>query len=319
MLLGNYQVLNRSPGRFLGGPSLSGSRSNWNGGGAQRNMAWGESAEPSQLTSKPNGTEPPYSWMIAQRGGALAAQTTMAGVGDVTTGNLALGLACSASLAAFGDIASASLSLVVALAGGLTASGTLNTPSLQLPQGLSAALSGSGDLVSTLQAIGHLVAALTGSGALAAEMRGTAALGAAIASTGDLLTTANVADAVWDVLAAAHNQAGTMGELLNNGAAGGGPSAASIADAVWDEQASGHVQAGSMGLLQARLDAAVSSLVGQGLTGPQITMLQELYRLLGLDPTTPLVVNLNTNQRTAGAGITQTIVDASSITTVTRI
>jgi hypothetical protein len=54
---------------------------------------------------------------------------------------------------------------------------------------------------------------------------------AAINVTGDLLTTANVAAAVWAAIAAANNTAGSMGEQLNN-LAGGGVSAQTLRDAM---------------------------------------------------------------------------------------
>lgn len=64
------------------------------------------------------------------------------------------------------------------------------------------------------------------------------------------------------------------------------------------------------------LDVAVSSLVGAGLTSAQATMMLELYRLMGLDPTKPLVVQ--PTGRTAGAEIEQTYVKVGEVVTVTR-
>ena len=54
-----------------------------------------------------------------------------------------------------------------------------------------------------------------------------------------------------------------------------------------------------------------------GLTGAQATMLTELFNLMGLDPTKPLVVTKTS--RTAGAGIQQTIAGDSNTTVVTRV
>ncbi len=53
-----------------------------------------------------------------------------------------------------------------------------------------------------------------------------------------------------------------------------------------------------------------------GLTSTQATMLLEIYRLYGLDPTKPLVVT-QTN-RSAGSEIMQTITGNETITTITR-
>lgn len=97
---------------------------------------------------------------------------------------------------------------------------------------------------------------------------------------------------------------GNSAGLIAVSGGGGGPTAAQIADAVWDEPTAGHVAAGSMGLLAA-----------QKLTAGQETMLTELFKLMGLDPATPLVVSAAA--RSAGA-IAQTIATASGTTTVTR-
>lgn len=53
------------------------------------------------------------------------------------------------------------------------------------------------------------------------------------------------------------------------------------------------------------------------LTNEQDTMLRELHRLDGLDPSRPLVVSDTT--RTAGAEISQTVVTTPTTTTVTRV
>lgn len=55
---------------------------------------------------------------------------------------------------------------------------------------------------------------------------------------------------------------------------------------------------------------------GQGLNSTQATMLLEIYRLYGLDPTKPLVVAQTS--RTAGAEIQQSISELAGVVTVTR-
>lgn len=63
------------------------------------------------------------------------------------------------------------------------------------------------------------------------------------------------------------------------------------------------------------LDVAVSTVA---LTSQQQTMLLEIYKLLGLDPTKPLIVS-DTSRTVSGAGITQTIVEGPAGTfTITR-
>jgi hypothetical protein len=58
-------------------------------------------------------------------------------------------------------------------------------------------------------------------------------------------------------------------------ATGAGPSAPDIAAAVWDEPVAAHVAAGSFGELEGG---------NMQLTIEQVTMLREMYKLLGLDP-----------------------------------
>lgn len=58
---------------------------------------------------------------------------------------------------------------------------------------------------------------------------------------------------------------------------------------------------------------------GVSLTAAQTTMLEELYRIMGLDPTRPLIATAST--RTAGASVTQTVTGnpETGPVTVTRI
>jgi hypothetical protein len=121
-----------------------------------------------------------------------------------------------------------------------------------------------------------------------------------------------------------------------------------VSDAVWDEPSADHEAAGSMGLLEGRLDAAVSTRAvpgdamaltsgertaldaalaaahgsgtwQQGLSAADATRLLELYELMGLDPTKPLVVTATTRRVPgSGADIDQTIADVAGTVTVQR-
>jgi hypothetical protein len=82
------------------------------------------------------------------------------------------------------------------------------------------------------------------------------------------------------------------------------PSASDIADAVRTE-------------LTPELTHLLALQNGEGLNSTQATMLLEIYRLYGLDPTRPLVVT-KTN-RTAGGGINQSITTNDNQTTITRV
>ena len=202
MLLGNYQVLNRSPGRFLGGSSLAANPPNWYGSGAARNfgLQWNTTTA-DKLYGMPNGTEAPYSYLMPLRSGQLASTTLITGNGNVATGNLAMGLACDGALTGSGDITAAGLGLIVSMLADLAGTGTL-TADLQAFLALAATLSGSGDLTGALTALGHFVAGLTGTGEITlATMNGKSSMEAEISVTGELLTTATVASAVWGAIA----------------------------------------------------------------------------------------------------------------------
>ena len=83
------------------------------------------------------------------------------------------------------------------------------------------------------------------------------------------------------------------------------PSASAIASAVRSE-------------LTTELTHVMTLQNGAGLDSTQATMLLEIYRLYGLDPTLPLVVT-DTERTVGGTVIEQTIASTGSSTTVTRV
>lgn len=220
MLLGNYQVLNRSPGRFLSGSELAGNRGNWNTSGAQRNKFI--STTYSQRSAIPSGYQPPGCWTIAQKTGQIASRNELLGDGELVITSLAGGRNADAALTGSGDISSATGNLILSAVAALTGSGTL-TASMVGSLNAVAALVGSGDISGALGAITQIVAALTGTGNLTGTNSGPANMQANIIVTGDLLTTANVAEAIWNALAASFNEPGSMGELLNSSGAASNP------------------------------------------------------------------------------------------------
>lgn len=68
------------------------------------------------------------------------------------------------------------------------------------------------------------------------------------------------------------------------------------------------------------LNASVSSISGTGLSDAQATMLLEMYKLFGLDPTKPLIVTSTTRKVPAnGSDINQTITENGTEITVQRV
>lgn len=194
--------------------------------------------------SFPTGTNPPYSYVLGDKGALLSASTTLSGSGT-TTSALSQGINISSSLTGTGEITSAQLSLVVSLAASLSGSGTITTASLVGVVSLAASLSGTGSLTAGLNVVAFMNSTLAGTSSVNADLKGTLSMSAAIYVNQSEATVQQIVDGVWNGLATAYNNSGTMGELLNN--TGGGASPATIADAVWDEILSAHSISGSTG------------------------------------------------------------------------
>jgi hypothetical protein len=333
-LVGNGVRTNQNPMRQMGGP-LAGvvHRAQWGMHGALRNFWAGEATGPDAYKGAfPSGYLHPYTWALPPTAGGIASRFEIAGSGSVDTASLAGGLNATADLSGAGTLAAdlgALAGLVAALAGvgsasadiagvidaaaSLSGVGTISDAAMGLLVGAVASLSGSGSLsadisatvdavaslsgsgsvVAALTAVSDIVASLTGSGSLTATPSALGQLSAdiTVAAVEDPLSPSSLAAAVWNALAAEFNTAGTMGEVLNS--AGGGSSPSQVAAAVWAALRATNQDAGSMG-----------------------EALVELFELMGLDPSKPLVVTPTT--RDAGAAISQTIATVGTTTTVTR-
>ncbi len=120
----------------------------------------------------------------------------------------------------------------------------------------------------------------------------------------DIITAADIADAVWDKSSADHNTALTMGAKLNGAGNAGDP---------WTADLSTYGP-GTAGATILDIQTTVDQI--ETLSSTQETMILEMYELLGLDPTKPLTVTKTA--RTAGT-ISQTIVSDANSTVVTRV
>lgn len=143
---------------------------------------------------------------------------------------------------------------------------------------------------------------------------------------GGIGTADEVRDAVWSATNFASHGLGTAGVKLNDAGASGDPWAADISSGYTGNQAGAKLNAVPAAAaiadavrteLSPELTHVLTLQNGQGLNSTQAIMLLELYRIMGLDPTRPLIVTHS--ERTAGSEIEQTIDSNSSQTTVTRI
>lgn len=236
MLFGNNALFLRNPVRAIGGLNQATERANWGAWGATRNFYAGEATVISgssiaNTAGSPVGYKPPvsYSWPIKdgvdqKRINAAITVTAAVLAGSLVSGrNLtvsALGgqggaagassfidiRQLTAALTASGGIDTVSMGLIANLiVSGLGGSGTINASTLDMIYAMVGAITASGELEGVGSGIGHLDADLTASGTLAgASVSGGVGvpgyLYADLDSLGDVLTTANIAPAVWDAL-----------------------------------------------------------------------------------------------------------------------
>lgn len=190
--------------------------------GRNRNFAAGSGIADGTV-GRPYGYRNPGAWILPQKPGALSSHNVIIGEGDLTA-SIAGGKNAEATLTGSGDL-SAVGALIVSLVASLTGSGTISGAALLAYLNLAATLAGSGDLTGARTAIGHAAALLEGEGTIAGTTTATALgeLAAAITVTGATLTTGNVGAAVWSAIAATNNDAGTMGEKLNDAGSASNP------------------------------------------------------------------------------------------------
>lgn len=206
----------------------------WTGLGEHVNwtMQDGATARLSTL-ARPSGYYPPATRYIAQTVGGMSMQADGEGTLSGTllpTRPMSIDLTGSGDLAAIGALA-------VAMGIALTGSGDL-TATIQGQLNASIAMTGSGNLTADMAGLANMVVALTGSGDLDATIAAYGDMAIDIVVTGTGLTTANVGQAVWSALASANNDAGTMGEKLNDAGSAANP---------WTEDLSGAQAAGTAG------------------------------------------------------------------------
>ncbi len=165
--------------------------------------------------------------------GAVNIAANLAGSGDLTgalgalisiladlngngnlTGSIAGALEATATLAGNGDLVGA-IQGSVSIISNITGTSTL-TSAIIGNWNMVSAVAGSSTLVSNIKAIANLVSILSGSGTITLTSGSTPGdMFCDITLCGDLTPT-NVAAAVWESLAASFNNAGTMGEIMNN-------------------------------------------------------------------------------------------------------
>jgi hypothetical protein len=180
-----------------------------------------QSSSYGQLAAVPAGTYPPTAWNLPRKAGSMSSRNLLAGEGDLVPFSLVEGRNLNSALTGSGDI-TGTADLIISMVAALSGSGDITASAEGFLQ-LAATLAGSGNLTGAASALANAVAELGGTGQLTSTIRALGTLGAAINVTGDILTSANVAESIWNALALQFNQPGTMGEAVLNAGSSGNP------------------------------------------------------------------------------------------------
>lgn len=206
MLIGNYSVLNKNPGRCYSGTIRAGSKAHWQQPGALRNRFQAFSP----LTGQPHAYRPPHAWLLPQKDGALGSNTMIRGAGTLAA-PIAGGKNATAALQGAGMLAGTG-QLIVSLAATLAGQGLIGTADLRAILQAIAALQGVGTLSAQRGAVAGLVAGIEGHGSMSVIPSALGELAATITQEAATISPSSIAAAVWDAAATGSN--GTMGGLL---------------------------------------------------------------------------------------------------------
>jgi hypothetical protein len=237
MLLGNYSILNKNPHKLLSSLGNLNSGSYWQPSACRGLYTSQADGGRLQNACVPTGTEPPYVFMFAPKGGELSSTTHVRGESSISS-SLILGRVMEANLSGSGDITS-SLSLITSLAAALSGTGTI-TASMSTTLSLAANLAGSGDLSGALALLVTLTSNLSGSGTMTSDLKGNLDMEADIYVNQSEATVQQIVDAVWSAVAADYNASGTMGQKLNGAGSAGDP---------WTTDLSAYTTVGTAGAL----------------------------------------------------------------------
>ena len=223
MLIGNYSVLQKGPGRFVAGSTTSVEgqvRSNFSKSGAYRNRFYVDQTTVAlSLYAIPTGSYPDIAWVLPQKAGQIASTQPIQGAGAATA-TLAGGLNAEAGLTGSGDITSAIAQLIISMVANLAGDGTVSSADLRGFLQAVANLSGSGDLTATAAALAWMDAATGGSGSItSATPYATGNLSADIFSF-SALTPEGISNAVWAQIIEAGYSASDLLQLITASAAG---------------------------------------------------------------------------------------------------
>ena len=161
-------------------------------------------------SSLDTGTEPPYSWHLAEVGGELSSTTMINGTATLTASQQN-GINIVSTLEGTGTIDTAGLALVTSMIAAIAGSGALTGAMVGTVQ-LAADLAGSGDVTGALGMLSGMVADLAGAGAISSDLKGKLYMEAQIYINEGAATVDQIVDGVVDNLGSI---TATVPNLLN--------------------------------------------------------------------------------------------------------
>jgi hypothetical protein len=217
-LLNNYSVLNSSPGRAIG--NFTNLYSNY------KPSSWYSYYIPDTTTTSLlkrasifTGTEPPYSWIFAIKGGELSSSNTLAGSSTLTSGMMGAS-AMAVTLDGVG-VLTAGLSIRIQLAATLTGTSTL-VGNVSARIAMSATLAGTSVLTSGLSLTVKMASTMNGTATLTANLKGVARMEAQIYVNQSQATVEELVQGVWEAILANYDSDpdSAAAKLLAAGSAG---------------------------------------------------------------------------------------------------
>lgn len=159
MLIGNYTLANKSPGRDFGFESP---KSKWKDS-TMRGLYLGDArvTDVTNRASLPNGYRDEYQWFLAPKAGGMSSRQTASGTVSSAQGQN--GYPITSDLAGVGTISDAAGGLIVEMLATIASSGGLTADIIGQLEAL-ATIAGSGDLTAAISALAGLTASISGTG-----------------------------------------------------------------------------------------------------------------------------------------------------------
>lgn len=234
MLLGNYSIVNKNPGRQFGQYTQA---HLWKASTFQiKYLTEDRATDYSPYFGLPYGYSSPASYVLPQKTGALASR--MITEGTISSAQGQNGLAAVAALTGTGTISNAAGGLIVEMLAALAGSGSLTAGIVGQLEAI-ATLAGTGDITAAQSALAGMVADLIGTGNISsADEVALGEMAAHIYVNESQATTDQIVAAVWNAIASQYDLSGTMGEKLNAAGTAGDP---------WTTDLSGYNTSGTAG------------------------------------------------------------------------